>query len=177
MLNPNRNRNQLPIHLITDTSCLGLLSGYMITQYTANALVQRIAQLGTPTSIFNITSGNETEDIVSYGSTAAERLLEQLQYLRELNAIYLTVATQAYAITRAAHISAGKAVSHKLLAEQIFKKIQDVTEEEYPTSKEENFDRRYSQAFKVLDSGVVRLIMGNPLYAKIRSEEGSFSPK
>lgn len=174
MLNPYRNRNQLPIYLITDTSQSGLLSGYMITQYTANALVQRIAQLGTPTSIFNITSGNETEDIVSYGATAAERLLEQLQYLRELNAVYLTVAVQAYSITRAAHVSTGKIISSNLLAEQIFKKIQDFTEEEYPTSKEENFDRRYSQALKVLDSGILRSIMGNPLYSEMENKESAF---
>lgn len=169
MLNPYRNKNQLPIYLITNSSQSGLLSGYMITQYTANALVQRIAQLGTPTSIFNITSGNETEDIVSYGATAAERLLEQLQYLRELNAVYLTVAVQAYAITREAHISNGKSISPKLLAEQMFEKIQDFTKEEYPTVKEENFEKRYSQALKVLDSGILRSIMGNPLYSQINN--------
>jgi histidine ammonia-lyase len=171
MLNPYRNRNHLPIHLITDTSKTGLLSGYMITQYTANALVQRIAQLGTPTTIFNITSGNETEDIVSYGSTAAERLLEQLQYLHELNAIYLTVATQAYSISRMAHLAKGKAISKKLLAEQIFQKIQDITEEEYPTLKDENFERRYSQAFKTLDSGILQLIMKNPLYSILQTKK------
>ncbi len=174
MLNPSRNKNQLPIYLITDTEQSGLLSGYMITQYTANALVQRIAQLGTPTSIFNITSGNEAEDIVSYGSTAAERLLEQLQYLRELNAIYLTVAVQAYAIKREAYVATGKSIPPELLAEQIFEKIQDITEEEYPTSKEENFEKRYSQALKVLNSGVLRSIMGNPLYSLITKEEQAF---
>ncbi|HEY5235357.1 MAG TPA: aromatic amino acid lyase, partial [Rhabdochlamydiaceae bacterium] len=167
MLNPYRNKNQLPIHLITDTRQAGLMSGYMITQYTANALVQRIAQLGTPTSIFNITSGNETEDIVSYGATAAERLLEQLQYLRELNAIYLTVASQAYGINREAHLSSGKTVSPKLLAEQIFEKIQGFTDKTYPTSQEENFEKRYSQAFEVLDSGILGSILGNPLYSQI----------
>jgi histidine ammonia-lyase len=171
MLNPYRNKNQLPIYLITDVAKSGLLSGYMITQYTANALVQRIAQLGTPTSIYNITSGNEAEDIVSYGSTAAERLLEQLKYLRELNAIYLTVATQAYAITRSAHISTGKSISPQLLAEQIFEKIQDFTDQEYPTSKEEDFERRYSQALTILDSGILRSIMGHPLYSEIGIKE------
>jgi histidine ammonia-lyase len=175
MLNPNRNRNQLPIYLIKDPSQSGLLSGYMITQYTANALVQRIAQLGTPTSIYNITSGNETEDIVSYGSTAAERLLDQLQYLRELNAIYLTVAVQAYAITREKHLSAGKTISPKLLAEQIFGKIQDIAEEEYPTSKDENFEKRYNQALKVLDTGILQSIMENPLYSRIMGEEHVFA--
>lgn len=173
MLNPDRNKKRLPIYLITNASQPGLLSGYMITQYTANALVQRIAQLGTPTTIFNITSGNEAEDVVSYGSTAAERLLEQLQYLRELNAIYLTVAVQAYSITRAAELSFGNTISPQLLAEQIFEKIQDFTEEEYPTSKEENFERRYSQASKILDTGILQSIMGNPLYARIAAKEYS----
>jgi histidine ammonia-lyase len=173
MVNPYRNRNQLPIYLITDSAQLGLLSGYMITQYTANALVQRIAQLGSPTTIFNITSGNETEDVVSYGATAAERLLEQLQYLKELNAVYLTVAVQAYSITRAAHVSSGKLISSNLLAEKIFQKIQDFTEEEYPTIKEENFDRRYNQSLKVLESGVLGAIMENPLYSRIMSGENA----
>jgi len=175
MLNPYRNKNQLPIYLITDTSQSGLLSGYMITQYTANALVQRIAQLGNPTSVFNITSGNEAEDIVSYGATAAERLLEQLQYLRELNAIYLTVAVQAYSIKRQARISQGIEISKELLAEKMFDKIQDFTEEEYPTVKEENFDRRYSQSMKFLESGVLGSIIGNPLYAEIVTKENLVS--
>lgn len=175
MLNPYRNKGHLPIYLITDTSQSGLLSGYMITQYTANALVQRIAQLGTPTAIFNITSGNEAEDIVSYGATAAERLLEQLQYLRELNAVYLTVAVQAYAIMRVAHKSAGKVICPDLLSEKIFEKIQDFTEEEYPTMKEENFDRRYSQSLKVLESGILGVIMENPLYSEILSKDAHFS--
>ncbi|MGE0631597.1 MAG: aromatic amino acid ammonia-lyase [Parachlamydiales bacterium] len=174
MLNPYRNRNQLPIYLIPNAAKLGLQSGYMIAQYTANALVQRIAQLGVPTTIFNITSGNEAEDVVSYGATAAERLLEQLQYLRELNAIYLTVAVQAYSITRKEHLFPGKAISPKLLAEQIFEKIQDITEEEYPTSKEENFERRYTQALKILDTGLLQSILGNPLYSRITSKECSF---
>jgi histidine ammonia-lyase len=175
MLNPSRNKNQLPIYLIKDASQSGLESGYMITQYTANALAQRIAQLGTPTTIFNITSGNESEDIVSYGATAAERLLEQIQYLRELNAVYLTVAAQAYGITRAEHLSRGKAISPKLLAEQIFEKIQDFSDEQYPTTKEENFSNRYSQAMRVLDSGNLRSIMGNPLYSIIEDKESRLS--
>jgi histidine ammonia-lyase len=175
MLNPSRNKNQLPIYLIKDASQSGLESGYMITQYTANALAQRIAQLGTPTTIFNITSGNESEDIVSYGAPAAERLLEQIQYLRELNAVYLTVAAQAYGITRAEHLSRGKAISPKLLAEQIFEKIQDFSDEQYPTTKEENFSNRYSQAMRVLDSGNLRSIMGNPLYSIIEDKESRLS--
>ncbi len=174
LLNPFRNRNRLPVYLITDVEQVGLVSGYMITQYTANALVQRIAQLGSPTTVFNITSGNETEDIVSYGTTAAERLLEQLQYLRELNAIYLTVVVQAYAITRASHISRGKTISSNLIAEKLFEKIQDITEEDYPTTKEENFDRRYTQALKVLESGILQSITGHPLYSRITSKESSF---
>ncbi len=42
----------------------------MIPQYTANALAQKMAQLGMPASLFNITSANESEDVVSYGATA-----------------------------------------------------------------------------------------------------------
>jgi histidine ammonia-lyase len=170
MLNPARNKGLLPIYLITDPAQLGVASGYMITQYTANALAQRISQFGIPTSIFNITSGNESEDIVSYGATAAERLLEQLKYLHELNAIYLTVVVQAYAITRANILSVGEKISDQLLAEQIFQKIQDFTEEDYSVFKEENFDRRYHHALKILDSGVLQSIMGYPLYSRFKED-------
>jgi histidine ammonia-lyase len=177
MLNPLRNRNHLPTYLIPETEQTGLLSGYMITQYTANALTQKIAQLGVPTTIFNITSGNESEDIVSYGTTAAERLLEQLQYLHELVAIYLVVSMQAYAISRTICTSAGKDIPRTLIAEQIFEAIQNITKERYPTSGDENFNERYTEAMKVLNSGILSSIMGSPIYSALELQHTGFDYK
>lgn len=100
MLNPARNKGVLPIYLIPKQANEGLHSGYIITQYTANALTHKICLLAAPVQPFNLTSGNESEDIVSYGATAAERLHEQLKLLKQLLAIYTTVVMQAYAIQR-----------------------------------------------------------------------------
>jgi len=171
MLNPYRNKNKLPCYLITDPSLIGLASGYMITQYTANALTQKIAQLGMPTSIFNITSANESEDVVSYGASAAERLLEQIQLLHELLVIYLTVAIQAYSIVRQKHLNKGNRISSDLLAEQLFQKIQSLTGEEYPTTIETNFERKYQAASEILSSDALRSIMGYPLYTQLRNDK------
>lgn len=169
ILNPFRNKHEFPIYLITDKSELGVASGFMITQYTANALAQRIAQLGIPTSIFNITSGNESEDIVSYGSTAAERFLEQLTYLNELSAIYLTVAVQAYAISRKKIIDSNGEISKQLLAEKIFMEIQKWTREDYSHFTERSFDMRYDHALKILESDTLRSTMGYPLFSQIEN--------
>ncbi len=148
MLNPHRNKGRLPCYLIKDTANAGLLSGYMITQYAANALAQKIAQLGTPTAIFNITSANESEDIVSYGATAAERLLEQVGLLEELMAIYLSVSVQAYSLVRT--------VEHpESLSEVVFQFIQAESGNCYPFTKEENFDGRYKLAQYILTSGAL----------------------
>lgn len=163
LLNPFRNKNKLPCYLITDQEHLGLLSGYMITQYTANALTQKIAHLGTPTSIYNITSANESEDIVSYGATAAERLLEQQERMHELFSIYLTVVVQAYSIVRNKWLKEDKHIPSELIAEKIFQKIQACTQDSYPFVSEESFERRYEQASEILTSGVLRSLMEYPL--------------
>jgi histidine ammonia-lyase len=100
MLNPNRNKGVLPIYLIPEQTDQGLHSGYIITQYTANALAHKICLLAAPVQPFNITSGNESEDVVSYGATAAERLQEQLEFMNQLLSIYATVVMQAYSLQR-----------------------------------------------------------------------------
>lgn len=163
MLNPARNKKKLPCYLINDPQQLGLFSGYMITQYTANALAQKIAQLGNPTSIFNITSANESEDIVSYGSAAAERLLEQLSLIRELNVVYMTVVMQAYSITRSRYIQNGYKIPLSCISENIFQKVQGITQEEYPINYEANFEKRYSDAGNILSSSLLPSMIGFPL--------------
>ncbi len=100
VLNPDRNGHVLPTYLICNEQQQGLLSGFMIPQYTANALAQKICQLANPVSAFNITSANESEDVVSYGASAGQKLLEQLELFRQLLAVYGTVMMQAYSIAR-----------------------------------------------------------------------------
>jgi len=142
---------------------IGFESGYMITQYTANALTQKIAYLGTPTSIFNITSANESEDIVSYGASAAEKLLDQLKRFKELIAIYSVVTMQAYGIKRNQMLSEGRQVPKNLLSERIFQHISEETGIDYPTSKDESFDHRYHQALQMIDNGKLPEMIHHPL--------------
>ena len=159
MLNPFRNKNRLPAYLVPRS---GLSSGYMITQYTANGLTQKIAALASPTSPFNITSANESEDVVSYGATAAQRLLEQIERLEELNTIYLTVSVQAYSIARK-KLSSSHPIPPNLLSERLFQIIQEITGEEYPIEREENFQKRYDKMRIILNSGLKQKLAELPL--------------
>ncbi|MBA3602202.1 MAG: aromatic amino acid lyase [Parachlamydiaceae bacterium] len=168
MLNPFRNKNRLPTYLIPNSEEVGLSSGYMITQYTANALAQKIAQFGIPTSIFNITSANESEDVVSYGATAVERLLQQVQLLKELNTIYLCVALQAYSIARQKKIAEGSTIPSELLAERLFQESVAFNGETFPHVIDASFDKRYEKAQKFLDTDCLREIMGFPLEALVQ---------
>jgi len=160
MLNPFKNKNRLPTYLITDEKKQGLTSGYMVTQYTANALVHKIQQLSQPTSCYNITSANESEDVVSYGASAAQRLLEQVEYLHELNTIYLGVAVQAYAITRQKYLNEYGTFSNEFLAEKIFLKSQEAMGEIYPIDYEEGFEKRYEMASALLNTGSLGRVSG-----------------
>lgn len=165
MLNPFRNKSKLPTYLIPNASDVGMCSGYMIAQYTANALTQKITQLGTPTGIFNITSANESEDIVSYGATAVERLLEQIALIKQLNTIYCCVALQAYALTREKALAQGKTIPATLLAEQLFT-IAISSGMMYPSLNDKSFEIRYAEAEKLLSSKALGTLMGNPLSYK-----------
>ena len=166
VLNPLRNKGRLPAYLVRNEQNTGLLSGYMITQYTANALAQKIAALGVPSSIFNITSGNESEDIVSYAATAGERFLEQVGYLRELNTIYLTVMMQAYAIARYEH---RKTIPQGLFAEQLFCQVQEHAGHIYPVMHDESFTLRYESSSSYLASHRAGKLLGHPFYQAIRN--------
>ena len=164
MLNPFRNKNVLPTYLVTDPQKAGLLSGYMITQYTANALAQKICQLALPVSMFNITSANESEDVVSYGATAAQNLLEQLELLHQLNTVYLTVAAQSYAITRQTLIASGTQPAETLLVERLFAAVLKFSEgDKLPYENDDSFEVRYQCMSNLLKSGELSQIMGAPL--------------
>lgn len=165
VLNPFRNKQQLPTYLIYNEKKKGLLSGFMITQYAANALAQKICHLAVPTSMYNLTSANESEDVVSYGATAAQRLLEQLDLLHELNTIYLTTMMQAYAIARGRALARGIALSPELPCEQIFHHVQQQLDASYtyPLSHDCAFDGLYPQISRILTSTHLRQAIGYPI--------------
>lgn len=145
LLNPFRNGRRFPIYLIADPQKAGVLSGYMISQYTGNALAHKISLLAQPASCVNMTSANESEDVVSYGATAAEKLLTQINYLNELLAIYLLTVTQAYSLARKDR------VEKNVKCEEIFQRMSaDIA---FPQTEDESFDKKYEIASSLLESG------------------------
>jgi histidine ammonia-lyase len=147
MFNPTRNKYHLPTYLIGPAGKPGLQSGFMITQYTANALTHKICLLAHPSGTMNLTSANESEDIVSYGATACQRLLEQLGLMKELLSIYLVAVGQGYALAR-------PEISRKnKLAETAFSILQ--SRFAFPHSEDAGFEERYKTAAEILDSGAL----------------------
>ncbi|NGX27853.1 MAG: Histidine ammonia-lyase [Candidatus Anoxychlamydiales bacterium] len=163
LLNPARNKNKLPIYLIHNKDQAGLLSGFMIVQYTANALTQKICQLATPSSTYNITSGNESEDIVSYGATSAQKLLMQIDLLHEMNVVYMTSVAQAYAITRDEYISKGNMISENLICEEIYDLIKNSYNINLPIDEDCAFDKLYEAGSLFLRSNKLREKIDFPL--------------
>lgn len=145
LLNPFRNQGILPIYLVTSPDRVGLQSGFMIAQYTANALAHKIALLASPATVHNITSANESEDIVSYGATAAHKLLQQQSLLEELLSIFLITTCQAYSLVQ----------PHKkernALCEELFSIVTKTLP--FPEREDLGFDTRWEMAKNILASG------------------------
>ncbi len=74
----------------------GLNSGFMIPQYTAASIVSQNKQLCTPASIDSIVSSNGQEDHVSMGANAATKAFKVVENLKNILAIELYAAAQAY---------------------------------------------------------------------------------
>lgn len=159
MLNPSRHGlNSMPTYLVPDKTKLGLSSGFMIVQYTANAIAQKISFDGIPVSIFNITSGNESEDVVSYATTSANKLLDQLKLMKDFMVCWFTEALQAYAIARK-EIKDLKKIED-MISEKVFKTIETI---KFPLTEDQAFDEHYKKIHKYLNTGVYRKIMNFPL--------------
>lgn len=165
MLNPFRNQSTLSPYLIAKDKDAGLLSGYMITQYTGNDLAQRIAAFGVPTGIYNITSANESEDVVSYGSTACQRLLSQISLLEDFVAIYLTIAMQAYSLRRKTQTP-----DRDTYSERLFAALQTEMGIEHPYTEETSFIERYAAAKKTVLSSIAGQILGSPLSQRLKDK-------
>jgi histidine ammonia-lyase len=145
LFNPARNGHKLPVYLIPDRRSAGYQSGFMITQYTANALAHKISLLAHPASAMNITSANEAEDVVSYGATAAHKLYDQAGLLEELLAIYLLASTQAYAIARQNQRQRNRACEdlYEFFAQHL----------QLPQMEDQSFDHKYRVALSLIQSG------------------------
>lgn len=74
---------------------VGLSSGFMITQYTAAALVSENKVLAHPASVDSIPTCANQEDHVSMGSIAARKAREVLKNVQNILAIELLCASQA----------------------------------------------------------------------------------
>jgi histidine ammonia-lyase len=83
--------SDLPPFLTVDG---GLNSGYMITQYTAAALVSENKVLAHPASVDSIPTSANQEDHVSMGTVAAFKCSEIIKNVRNVLAIELLCASQ-----------------------------------------------------------------------------------
>ncbi|MES2273954.1 MAG: aromatic amino acid ammonia-lyase [Chlamydiota bacterium] len=156
LMNPFRNKNRLPPYLILNSHTPGLKSGFMITQYTANALTHKICLLAQPAGLINLTSANESEDVVSYGATSCHKLLDQIELFRQLLAIYLVSSAQAYSIVRE------NASSRNPLVEEVFEIIQDKLA--FPYIEEDSFSARYEIGKSLLISKAFQNRIGSLLF-------------
>lgn len=85
----------------------GVCSGYMIAQYTAAALVAENHRLSMPASLGGgVTSGLQ-EDMLTHATPAATKLLAILDNLRDILAIELLSAAQAYDLQPDAVLASG----------------------------------------------------------------------
>lgn len=88
----NYQLNDLPAFLAPSG---GLNSGFMITQYSAAALVSENKVLSHPASVDSIPSSANQEDHVSMGNTAARKLREIVENTRRVLSIEVFAACQA----------------------------------------------------------------------------------
>jgi histidine ammonia-lyase len=95
-------QRQLPPFLTINA---GLNSGFMIPQYTAASIVSQNKQLCTPASVDSIVSSNGQEDHVSMGANAATKIFRVVENLKNILAIELFTAAQAFEFRRPAKSS------------------------------------------------------------------------
>ncbi len=85
----------------------GLLSGLMITQYTAAACCNELQTLATPASVGNIPTAAEIEDYNSMGATAAHQARAAIDLATSVIAIELLVMAEAMEYQRPLKSGAG----------------------------------------------------------------------
>ena len=83
----------LPILLMNDT---GINSGFMLPQYTSAALVTENKTLCYPASADSVPTSLGQEDHVSMGSISGRKTLQVIENLKQIQAIELLCAAQAF---------------------------------------------------------------------------------
>ena len=106
----------LPTYLMEDS---GLNSGFMITQYSAAALVSENKSICFPASVDSIPTSMGQEDHVSMGSISGRKALTIVKNLEKILAIELLCAAQAFDFR--SPTQSGKTIErfHSLIREKI----------------------------------------------------------
>lgn len=139
----NYQLNDLPAFLAPSG---GLNSGFMISQYSAAALVSENKVLSHPASVDSIPSSANQEDHVSMGNAAARKLREIVENSRRVLSIEAFAACQAIDFRES--VTLGKETA------KIYKKIR----EEVPFIKEDVIMyEQMNKVYDILDSYIYEL--------------------
>ena len=115
LVNPHYNEG-LPAFLVQGS---GLNSGFMVTQYTAAALVSENKILASPASVDSIPTSAGKEDHVSMGTIAARKALQAVKNLEHVLAIELLCAAQAADLRTPLRLSAPTQAVQELIRDHI----------------------------------------------------------
>ncbi|WP_152048664.1 HAL/PAL/TAL family ammonia-lyase [Aureimonas psammosilenae] len=106
----------LPAFLAPDG---GVYSGYMIAQYTAAALIAENRRLSLPASLDGGITSALQEDILTHATPAATKLLAILDNLRDVIAIELLAAVQAYDFQPGAELAPRTAALRAIIRQEV----------------------------------------------------------
>ncbi|SMC22632.1 histidine ammonia-lyase [Clostridium acidisoli DSM 12555] len=112
----NSNLNDLPAFLAKNG---GLNSGFMITQYSAAALVSENKVLAHPACVDSIPSSANQEDHVSMGSISVNKSLEIVNNVRRVLATEIMAACQAIDFREGLKLGVGTAEAYRLVREHV----------------------------------------------------------
>lgn len=112
----NPKLSGLPAFLVSDG---GLNSGFMITQYTAAALVSENKVLAHPASVDSIPTSANKEDHVSMGTIGARKCREIADNVEHVIAIELLCAAQALDLFTNLKPGDGTLAAYKIIREHI----------------------------------------------------------
>lgn len=121
LVNPYYNEG-LPAFLVRES---GLNSGFMVTQYTAAALVSENKLLASPASVDSIPTSAGKEDHVSMGTIAARKALAVAKNLEHVLAIELLCAAQAADLRAPLELSAPTKAVVELVRSRIPELVKD----------------------------------------------------
>lgn len=112
----------LPPFLVADS---GLNSGYMISQYTAAALVSENKVLAHPASVDSIPTSANQEDHVSMGAISARKMRNILENAQNVLAIELLCACQALEFADLTKVSPAARAVYDLIRSAVPPLVQD----------------------------------------------------